>query len=44
MSLRTTIEGQDIEVITERTLEATETFNRLFAQGKKVAGAFHLTC
>ena len=44
MSLRTTIEGQDIEVITERTFEATETFNRLFAQGKKVAGAFHLTC
>jgi hypothetical protein len=44
MSLRTAIEGQDIEVIAERTSDATETFNRLFHQGKDVAGAFHLTC
>ena len=44
VSLRTAIEGQEIEVIAKRTSEATETFNRLFAQGKKVAGAFHLTC
>ena len=44
MSLRTAIENQDIKVVAERTSEATETFNRLLAQGKAVAGAFHLTC
>jgi hypothetical protein len=44
MSLRTSIEGQDIEVIAERTSDAVEIFNRLFNQGKDVAGAFHLTC
>ena len=44
MSLRTAIEGQHIKVIVEKTSEATKTFNRLFAQGKDVAGAFHLTC
>jgi len=43
-SLRTAIEGQDIEVIAERTSEAIKTFNRFFTQGKDVAGAFHLTC
>ena len=40
-SLRTAIEGQDIRVIAERTVEATKTFNRLFNQGKDVTGAFH---
>jgi hypothetical protein len=44
VSLRTAIEGQDIKVIVEKTSEATKTFNRLFTQGKDVAGAFHLTC
>ena len=44
MSLRTAIEGQRIKVIVEKTSEATKTFNRLIAQGKDVAGAFHLTC
>jgi hypothetical protein len=44
VSLRTAVEGQDIEVVALKTSEATETFNRLFAQGKNVAGAFHLTC
>ncbi|MEE4603846.1 MAG: MTH938/NDUFAF3 family protein [Desulfobacteraceae bacterium] len=38
------IEGEHIEVIAERTSDATKTFNRLFNQGKDVAGAFHLTC
>lgn len=33
-----------IEVIAERTSRAVETFNRLHAEGRKVAGAFHLTC
>ena len=44
VSFHSDLEGQDIKVIAERTSEATETFNRLFAQGKDVAGAFHLTC
>ena len=44
VSLRTRIEDQDIKVIVEKTAEATKTFNHLFAQGKDVAGAFHLTC
>jgi hypothetical protein len=43
-ALRTDIERQDIRVIAETTAEATKTFNRLFNQGKDVAGAFHLTC
>lgn len=43
-SLRTVIESQDIKVIAERTSDAVKTFNRLFNQGKDVAGAFHLTC
>ena len=42
--LRTAIEGHNIKVIVEKTSESTKTFNRLFAQGKDVAGAFHLTC
>ena len=44
VALHTAIEGQDIKVIIEKTSEATKTFNRLFTQGKNVAGAFHLTC
>ena len=43
-SLRTTMQDEHIEVIAERTANATKTFNRLFNQGKDVAGAFHLTC
>jgi len=43
-SLLTAMEGEHIEVIAERTSDATKTFNRLFTQGKDVAGAFHLTC
>ena len=40
MSLRTAIENQDIKVVAERTSEATETFNRLLAQGKLWPGHF----
>lgn len=43
-SLRTTIEGRGIKIIAENTSEAVKTFNRLFAGGDDVAGAFHLTC
>ena len=44
VSLRTLFEGQDIKVIAEKTTQAVEIYNRLFTQGKDVAGAFHLTC
>ncbi len=33
-----------IELIEEPTDQAIHTFNRLFQDGRKVAGAFHLTC
>jgi hypothetical protein len=42
--VRSDIENQNINVIEEITSEAVETFNHLYAEGKDVAGAFHLTC
>jgi hypothetical protein len=42
--VRSDIENQNIHVIEEITSKAVETFNHLFAEGKNVAGAFHLTC
>jgi len=42
--VRSAIENRGIEVIAEKTAGATEIFNRLQAEGKDVAGAFHLTC
>jgi hypothetical protein len=38
------IEGQGINLVAVPTKEAVSIFNSLHAQGKKVAGAFHLTC
>ena len=38
------IEGQGISLVAVPTKEAVSIFNNLHAQGKKVAGAFHLTC
>ena len=43
-SVRHTIEDRQIKIITERTADATKTFNQLEAEGRDVAGAFHLTC
>lgn len=42
--VRSAIEARGIEVIAEKTAGATDIFNRLQAEGKRVAGAFHLTC
>ena len=42
--VRSAIENKDIDVITAKTAQAIEIFNRLHAEGKDVAGAFHLTC
>jgi hypothetical protein len=38
------IEGQGISLVAVPTKEAVSIFNSLHAQGKRVAGAFHLTC
>lgn len=43
-SVRSGIEEQGIRVVDEKTAQAVKTFNRLHAEGKQVAGAFHLTC
>jgi hypothetical protein len=43
-SLRSALEKQDIRLIAQDTRKAVETFNQLDSEGKKVAGAFHLTC
>jgi hypothetical protein len=39
-----TIEGRGIKLVAAPTKEAVSIFNNLHSQGKKVAGAFHLTC
>ena len=38
------IKGQGIALVAVPTKEAVTIFNTLHGQGKKVAGAFHLTC
>lgn len=43
-SLRSALAEKGIELIEEPTAQALHTFNRLFSRGKRVAGAFHLTC
>jgi hypothetical protein len=43
-SVRQSIEDHHIKFISATTADATKTFNRLVAEGKDVAGAFHLTC
>jgi hypothetical protein len=43
-AVRQTLADHQIKVIAQTTANATTTFNRLTAEGKDVAGAFHLTC
>lgn len=38
------IKGRGIELVAVPTKEAVTLFNTLHGQGKRVAGAFHLTC
>jgi len=38
------IKGRGIELVAVPTKEAVTIFNTLLGQGKRVAGAFHLTC
>ena len=42
--LRRFLEEQGVEVIEERTSRAVETFNRLYASGRRVAAGFHVGC
>jgi hypothetical protein len=43
-ALRQRLAEEGITLVSEKTREAAETFNRLSAEGRSVAGAFHLTC
>jgi hypothetical protein len=43
-ALRQQLETKHIRIVSERTAEAVQTFNRMRTEGKNVAGAFHLTC
>ena len=43
-SLRSALADAKIKLIEEPTERAMKTFNRLYEEGKDVAGAFHLSC
>ena len=43
-SLRRHLEENNIQLIEEPTSEAFRIFNRCYSEGKKVAGAFHVSC
>lgn len=42
--LKKTLSRRNIQYIEQPTAQALDAFNRELAQGRKVAGAFHLTC
>lgn len=42
--LRRELEERGIELVAEPSARAAETFNRLVAEDRRVAAAFHLTC
>jgi len=42
--LKNTLTRRHIDFIEQPTATALKSFNRMVASGKKVAGAFHLTC
>ena len=41
---RKVISDRGIRMSVEKTDRAVKTFNRLYEEGRRVAGAFHLTC
>ena len=43
-SLRDCLADRSIKLIEEPTAKAIETFNRLFEEGRRVAGGFHVGC
>ncbi len=42
--LRGVLSDCGVEVIVERSKSAVVTFNQMYADGKNIAGAFHLSC
>ena len=42
--LKNTLTRRNIDYIEQPTAQARDAFNLMVAEGKKVAGAFHLTC
>jgi len=43
-AVRFKAEAEGIRLIAEATPQAVNTFNRLWSEGRSVAGGFHLTC
>ena len=43
-SLRELLAQKNVELIEEPTARAIETFNRLYREGRKVCGGFHVGC
>jgi len=43
-SLHSALKKRNIRLISGKTQDAVKTFNQLHSEGKRVAGAFHLTC
>jgi hypothetical protein len=43
-SLREKLATHDIGLIEKKTSKAIEVFNKLFQEGKRVAGGFHISC
>jgi hypothetical protein len=44
MEVEEALKSYEIELVAQSTKEAVQTFNKLLVSGKRVAGAFHLTC
>ena len=42
--VREELQRRGIELVAQRTAQAVQTFLRLRREGRRVAGAFHLTC
>lgn len=38
------LKSHEIQLIAQPTKDAVQTFNKILVSGKRVAGAFHLTC
>ena len=43
-SVRSAVESHGITILADKTAAATTLFNRIYSEGRDVAGAFHLTC
>jgi len=44
MKVEEVLKSRGIELVTQSTKDAVQTFNKFLGLGKRVAGAFHLTC